>query len=81
MRGGNSNNGAYCGLFYLTLNELASRTNWNYGSAVSYLIKSDRLKSLSVCFGFGAYNVLPCPCLLAKMVLDSKHLLVGNESG
>lgn len=35
-RGGNSNNGAHCGAFYVNLNNTASNANWNIGAAQSY---------------------------------------------
>ena len=35
-RGGNSNNGANCGAFYVNLNNDASNSRWNIGAALSY---------------------------------------------
>ncbi len=35
-RGGNSNNSAHCGAFYVNLNNTASNANWNIGAAQSY---------------------------------------------
>ena len=36
--GGNSNNDAQCGTFYLNLNNTASNANWNIGTSQSYPI-------------------------------------------
>ena len=41
-RGGNSNNDAQCGAFYLNLNNTASNANWNIGASQSYPIHNDR---------------------------------------
>ena len=40
-RGGNSNNDAQCGAFYLNLNNTASNANWNIGASQSYPIHND----------------------------------------
>ena len=37
IRGGNSNNDAQCGTFYLNLNNTVSNANWNITAALSYL--------------------------------------------
>ncbi len=54
-RGGNSNNGAHCGAFYVNLNNTASNANWNIGAAQSYPTTEQR------------QNAPPYPCPLAKM--------------
>ncbi|MDD3238217.1 MAG: hypothetical protein PHV37_09000 [Candidatus Gastranaerophilales bacterium] len=35
IRGGNSNNGAICGVSCSNLNNAASNANWNIGSSIS----------------------------------------------
>lgn len=36
-RGGNCNNGANCGAFYVNLNNDAGNANWNIGASLSVL--------------------------------------------
>ena len=37
MRGGRSNRGTYCGVFYVTADYAASYAYWDYGAALSLL--------------------------------------------
>jgi len=36
MRGGRSNNGEYCGIFYVLTGIAATVTNWAYGASISF---------------------------------------------
>lgn len=65
-RGGNSNNGAHCGAFYVNLNNTASNSNWNIGAAQSYPITEQRLNA----------PLYPCP--LAEM--NSKQASASSRS-
>lgn len=54
-RGGNCNNGANCGAFYVNLNNDAGNANWNIGASLSVLTWGLSL------------NTALCPCPLAKI--------------
>lgn len=45
IRGGNSNNGANCGVSYANLNNDASNANWNIGAALTYPILEQSLNA------------------------------------
>lgn len=46
--GGNSDNDAQCGPWYLNLNNVASHVNWNIGTAQSYLkVKMTKMPFIS----------------------------------